>query len=137
MAVVEFDAVDALPPAAAALLTHLRELADDRHGAAMGARERLETIRENRARLQGTINSTRNLRGYQNTEHLAKHEAELRQLDSKFGKANDRYMERSARWTAVKRVVDRVEAFVGDLPATLVIKPFSGPATNSRAIRPM
>ena len=99
MAVVEFDAVDVVPAAGAALLTHLRELADDRHGAAMGARERLETIRENRARLQGTINSTRNLRGYQDAEHLAKLEGELKRIDGKFRKANDAYMERSARWT--------------------------------------
>ncbi len=132
MAAVEFDAIDALLPAAAAKLSHLRELADDRHGAAMGARERLEAIRENRQKLQGTISSTRNMRGYQNSEHLAKLEADLKQLEAKMRKANDAYAERSARWTAVSRVVQRIDAYIGDLPTSVAIKRFAGPAPKPK-----
>ena len=128
MAVVEFDAVDVLPPAAAALLSRLREQVDDKHGAAMGARERLEALRETRQKLQGTINSAGNMRGYQNAEHLAKLEADLKQLDGKIRKANDAYGERSARWTAVSRVVQNIERYLGDLPSTVGIEPFAGPA---------
>ncbi len=127
MAVVEFDAVDALPPAAAAKLTHLRELADDRHGSAMGARERLETVRENRNRLQATINSVSNNHGYVDTGQLAKLQTDLKQLDAKLRAGNDAYSERSARWTAINHVVQRIEAYIGDLPTTVAIEPFAGP----------
>ena len=128
MAVAEFDAVDVLPPAAAALLARLREQVDDKHGAAMGARERLEGLRESRQKLQGAVNSTRNMRGYQNAEHLAKLETDLKQLDGKIRKANDAYAERSQRWTAVSRVVQNIERYLGDLPSAVSIEPFAGPA---------
>ncbi len=133
MTAVKFDAVDALPLAAAAKLSRLRELVDDRHGAAMGARERLGAVREERQKLQGTISATRNMRGYQNAEHLAKLEADLRQLDAKMRKASEAYDERSARWTAVNRVVQRIEAYVGDLPTGVTIEPYAGPAPQIRS----
>ena len=69
----------------------------------------------------------------QNAEHLATLEIDLRQLDAKMRAAGGAYDERSARWTAVNRVVQRIEAYVGDLPTGVTIEPYAGPAPQIRS----
>jgi hypothetical protein len=123
-----FDAVSVLPGAAAKKLRHLREIAEDRRGASNAAREALERAREDRNRAQAAISqyeSQSNLR--LDPEVAQRLRKELEPLQAEFGRRNEAYQARNARWSTIKRLVTRIENYVGGLPSSTRIEIYSQP----------
>jgi hypothetical protein len=123
-----FDAVSVLPGAAAKKLRHLREIAEDRHGVSGAAREALERAREDRNRAQVAISqydSHSNLR--QDPDVAQRLRKELEPLQAEFARRNEAYQARNARWGTVKKLVTRIENYVGGLPSSTRIELYSQP----------